>query len=303
MFHLTRNELAYLKPLFHTIINPLGIFTSLTAPVIGNEAESLAQKGVMIQGALTPLAAATLAVVSNPQVVAQVSLFNGPLAIDKFAYRQGSTFALLEVTDEGFYLSAPKGWESTLELYAQFLGNSTMKSTSINYTMTYEEATTFLALFDIERMRGLSILQGRSDEGTGASAKAVAAFLLDPVEGSLVSLMTASGLPASINAQTSLTSLSEKGIVKFGSDVYGLSGESLMLARRFLAVQSGITINLLQTAAQAVANATTVMLSASPIDIITISMTNEGIELLAISAADALRIIEEALSCPVILQR
>ncbi|NLG10925.1 MAG: hypothetical protein GX562_05295 [Coriobacteriaceae bacterium] len=302
MFLVTRNELAYLKSLFHSI-NPLGIFTSLSTEVTGNEAESLTQKGVISNGTLTPLAAATLAIVSNPQVVAQVSLFNGPLSIDKFAYRQGSTFALLEVMDEGLNILAPNGWEDTVELYAQFLGNSTMKSTAITYTMTYEEATTFLALFDIERMRGLSALQGRSEEAVGASVKAVAAFLLDPVEGSLVSLMTASGLPVSVEAQTALTSLVERGIVEAEKETYSLSEETLMLSRRFLAVQSGITLNLLQTAAQAIANATTVILAASPIDIISISMTNEGVEILAISAADALQIIEEVLSCPVILAR
>ena len=302
MFLVTRNDLAYRKPLFHSI-NPLGIFTSLSTEVTGNEAESLTQKGVISNGTITPLAAATLAIVSNPQVVAQVSLFNGPLSIDKFAYRQGSTFALLEVMDEGLNILAPNGWEDTVELYAQFLGNSTMKSTAITYTMTYEEATTFLALFDIERMRGLSALQGRSEEAVGASVKAVAAFLLDPVEGSLVSLMTASGLPVSVEAQTALTSLVERGIVEAEKETYSLSEETLMLSRRFLAVQSGITLNLLQTAAQAIANATTVILAASPIDIISISMTNEGVEILAISAADALQIIEEVLSCPVILAR
>ena len=247
MFLVTRNELAYLKSLFHSI-NPLGIFTSLSTEVTGNEAESLTQKGVISNGTLTPLAAATLAIVSNPQVVAQVSLFNGPLSIDKFAYRQGSTFALLEVMDEGLNILAPNGWEDTVELYAQFLGNSTMKSTAITYTMTYEEATTFLALFDIERMRGLSALQGRSEEAVGASVKAVAAFLLDSVEGSLVSLMTASGLPVSVEAQTALTSLVERGIVEAEKETYSLSEETLMLSRRFLAVQSGITLNLLQTA-------------------------------------------------------
>ena len=167
--------------------------------------------------------------------------------------------------------------------------------------MTYEEATAFLALFDIERMRGLSALQGRSEEAVGASAKAVAAFLLDPVEGSLVSLMTASGLPASVNAQAALSSLAEAGKIEFENELYSLSEETLMLARRFLAVQSGITLNLLQTAAQAVANATTILLAASPIDIISISMTNEGVEILAISAEDALQIIEAVLNCPVIL--
>lgn len=302
MFQLTRNELAHLKPLFNSI-NPLGIFTSLIATANGTETESLTQKGVLSGGTLTPLAAATLAVVSNPQVVAQVSLFNGPLSIDKFAYRQGSTFALLEITDEGYDLSAPNGWEDTVELYAQFLGKSSMRSTAINYSMTYEEATTFLALFDIERMRGLSALQGRSDEAVGASAQAVAAFLLDPVEGSLVSLMTASGLSASVSAQAALASLVEKGIVESEEDTYSLFEETLMLARRFLAVQSGITLNLLQTAAQAIANASTIVLSASPIDIITISMTNGGVEIVATSAADALQIIEKALSCPVILER
>lgn len=300
MFLVTRNELAYLKPLFHSI-NPLGIFTSLSTDVTGNEAESLTQKGVISNGTLTPLAAATLAIVSNPQVVARISLFNGPLSIDRFAYRQGSTFALLEVMDESLNILAPNGWEDTVELYEQFLGNSTMKSTSITYTMTYEEATAFLALFDIERMRGLSALQGRSEEAVGASAKAVAAFLLDPVEGSLVSLMTASGLPASVNAQAALSSLAEAGKIEFENELYSLSEETLMLARRFLAVQSGITLNLLQTAAQAVANATTILLAASPIDIISISMTNEGVEILAISAEDALQIIEAVLNCPVIL--
>ena len=300
MFLLTRNELAYLTPLFQQA-NPLGLFTATAEVAGGNEAESLTEKGVLQNGSPSTLAAVIFAIAANPDVVARVALYNGALTLEKYVYRQGSGFALLEAAEEGLHLSAPNNWDAAVGEYAQFIGSSATQSTLLNFDMGMEEATTFFALFDIERMRALNALLGHVEDAPGASAKAIAAAVVNPVEGSLVSLLTGNGLPSSVKTEAALASLAEKGILETEDGSYSLTEEALTLARRFVAVQTGITLDLLQPTADSIANATTIVLSASPIDAIAVSLTCDGVGVVSLSAASILAMLEETFACPEIL--
>lgn len=74
--------------------------------------------------------------------------------------------------------------------YAQFLGGSASLATSLDLDLDPMQATAFFALFDIERTRVLNALLGHSDDSVGASTKAVAAAVVNPLDGGLVCLLT-----------------------------------------------------------------------------------------------------------------
>lgn len=300
MFPLTRNELACLAPFFPQT-NPLGLFASHANVVLGTETQSLTEKGVLVNGSVAPLAAGLLITAANPDVVARVALFNGPLSLEKIVYRQGPNLALLEMTERSLQLSAPRGWDDAVSEYAQFLGGSASHSTSLDLDLDPMQATAFFALFDIERTRVLNALLGHSDDSVGASTKAVAAAVVNPLDGGLVCLLTESELPSSINTEAALASLAAAGVLESENGTYLLSEEALTLARRFVVVQTGITLDLLQPTPQGIANATTFVLSASPLDALTVCLTGDRVQIVALSAASILTMLEQTMSCPSIV--
>lgn len=300
MILLSKKEISFLAPMFPRG-NPLGLFTAPAERAEETEAEALGRKGVLQNGALSARAAALFSAAADPEAVARAALFNGPAMLEKYVYRRGKAFTLLETTAEGLRFSDRDGWEDLLDEYLQFLGGSSLQSAALSLVLTPDEALAYFALFDIERMRALRACMGQVDDSTGAAAVDVTAAASAPAPGSVVALLTDSGFAPPEDCASALETLVKKKALGKERGAYLLPEEGLMLARRFLAVQTGITLDLMQPHDGRVACATALLLSASPIDHLAVSIGSDEVGVTAVSAAGMLNILGSVLACPPIV--
>lgn len=301
MMLLTKKEISYLAPMFpHS--NPLGLFTAPSEHAEGIEAAALESKGVLQNGVLSAQAASLFAAAAEPEAASRVVLFNGPVMMEKFVYRMGKAYTLLETTSEGLRFSDQDRWDGLLAEYAQFLGGSSLQSAAFSLVLTPVETLAYFTLFDIERMRVMHACLGQSDDMQGASAVDVTTAASEPVQGSIVALLLSGGFSPSDDYASALETLVKKNVLRKESGTYLLPEENLMFARRFLLVQTGITLDLMQPHDGQVACATTLVLSASPIDHLEVSIGPDEVSISTVSAAGMLNMLGNALACPQIVQ-
>lgn len=296
---LTKSELSFLSKTYKNT-NPLNLFSNSGAELRGGEQKALEDKGILVEGVPSPEAQKVFAAAANPRRCTRLVLKDGTYFIEKYAYKAGGAYTLVE-NDGGEVIFSPiQQLDEALFQLSQWVGMSDLKTFDLGATLSNNELLVFLALADIRREKELLSYLGNEADNPISFAQ-IRGQLESPRPGSLTRILTGNyqyHVPYAEGTETILNQLISKKIVAFQAG-YSLIGKYEEFAKNFLILQTIVmleTFNL--TDNNEIAGAGVLCVWAGMKEIISIVFREEAAEISSVSGRQLLKMIEDFLNCP-----
>lgn len=299
---LTKKELSFLAKTFSTS-NPLSLFSSIKAPLQGDEQNTLEKKGVLAGGKPTQEAHKLLGTVANPRRCTRLVLKDGSYFIEKYAYKADEGFALAENSGGEIIFSPLQKLDEAMFQLSQWVGMSDLKTFDLGTILPSGELLVLLAMVDIRRANVLLSYLGREAKSEISFAQ-IRQQLDKPEPGSLTRILTGNynySVPKIEDTKGILDQLTTKKIVAFNAG-YSLLGQYEEFAKSFLIPQSVVmleTFNL--TEKNEIAGAGVLCVCAGMREIVSIVFREGEAEIASISGRQLLKMMENFLNCPDVL--
>jgi hypothetical protein len=302
---LTTKELAFLAKEFpeQTVI---GLFSNINQTPDGTEEKSLTQKGVLTGGRLTAEAKAILEVVAGAKKCTRLIVKNSFIYVEKYTYKANGRLVLAE-NDAGdmVFTAAEDLTKAVLEI-AELVGMSKLKTADIEVLAAADEIMTLLALIDISRKNALLTYVGQELPGSAISLAEIQNQLAAPAPNSLVQMLKINSNYIEPKAEAVcdiLKKLAVRGCVGLKEDGYILTDQYDLFAKSFLIPETVVLIesfHINQDNEIVIAGA--LGLSAGINDLVSFLFDGGQIEISSLSAFQMLRIIENFMQCPEIVE-
>ncbi|MDD2401448.1 MAG: hypothetical protein PHI90_03910 [Clostridia bacterium] len=300
---LNKKELSFLSKIFPQT-NSLSLFSSITVPLQGDEQKTLEEKGVLAGEKLTQEASNLFGTVANPRRCTRLVLKDGSYLIEKYAYKSDEGFVLAENSGSEIIFSAAQKLDEAMFQLSQWIGMSDLKTFDMETLLTSGELLVFLALVDIRRANVLLSYLGR-EEKSEISFTQVRQQLDKPEPGSLTRILIGNynySIPQIEDTKEILDQLVTKKIVTFNVG-YSLIDQYEEFAKKFLISQTVVmleTFNL--TEKNEIAGAGVLCVCAGMREIVSIVFREGEAEIASISGRQLLKMMEDFLNCPDVLQ-
>ncbi|PKM85256.1 MAG: hypothetical protein CVU86_03060 [Firmicutes bacterium HGW-Firmicutes-11] len=293
------NEIAYLADRFPQATT-ISLFQTTRAATNGNEAATLAAKGVLEDGVIAAAARPVLEILADAKQAARLIVRDGLTVLEAYAYRLGETIALVENQGEDIDISLPEDFSHIGYDVSQYIGTSARKTTGIEVLLPEEEAMTLLALIDVYRHWTLRSYLGEEVADT---------VLLEDIQrqaaatgdSSLTDLFRISfGYEAPEENQISrvLDTLVKKEIVT-KEDGYRLRPEYALFAKSFLVPATSLLVESFSIDAEGqLVIGGGLGLTAGVCDHVFFLVDAEEVELKAVAGLEMMQTIEGFLACP-----
>ncbi len=297
---LTANEIAFLSGKYSER-TPLSLFANIAAQQDGSEAKSLAQKGVLANGALSPQAKEMLDIAASADRCARVVLKDSFCVLEKYAYRAGERVLLVENDVGDLLFSVPESWSKTMSEFSEFIGVSRIKNASFEIMLPADRMMVLLALIDLSRKRALNAYLGHQVADASITYDDIVRHLQEPGANSFVNMLRTNynyDVPETEDVKTFLDELAGRGCIKSGNG-YLLEGKYAVFANSFLIPETVVTMEAFSIDREGrIITGAALGVSAGVKDIVSFIFVPEGIELSSISGMQLLQMIENFLNCP-----
>lgn len=300
---LNKKEMSFLAKIFFNS-NPLSLFSGTDNQLKGDEQNTLEKKGVLVGGKLTPEAIKLLSTAGNPQCCTRLVLKDGAYFIEKYAYKSGDAYTLAE-NDAGEVQLSPQGkLDEALFQLSQWIGMSDLKTFDLKTVLLGSELLVLLAMVDIRRANELLSYLGKETKKEISFAQ-IRQQLDQPDRGSLTRILTGNynySVPKIEDTKGILDQLITKKIAVF-NEGYSLLGPYEELAEKFLIPQTVVmleTFNLTEN--NEIVGAGVLCVCAGMREIVSIVFREGAVELASISGRQLLKMMEDFLNCPDVLQ-
>ncbi|MGE4272783.1 MAG: hypothetical protein ACRKFN_13660 [Desulfitobacterium sp.] len=300
---LNKKEMSFLAKTFSDS-NPLGLFSGIDIQLKGDEQNTLEKKGVLAGEKPTPEAAKLLSAAGNPQRCTRLVLKDGAYFIEKYAYKSGDAYALAENDGGEVLLSPQEKLDESLFQLSQWIGMSDLRTFDLNTVLSGDELVVLLAMVDIRRTNVLLTYLGRETKKEISFAQ-IRQQLDQPERGSLTRILTGNynySVPKTEDTKAILDQLTTKKIVDF-NEGYSLLGPYEELAEKFLVPQTVVMLETFnQTEKKEIVGAGVLCVCAGMREMISLVFREGAVELASISGRQLLRMMEDFLNCPDVLQ-
>ena len=313
---LTVKEMVYLSERFADA-TPISLFSNLSAPLEGNEGMSLQAKGVLTaSGDLAEGAQELLQAAAGAKRSARLVLKDSFAILEKYTYYVEGGKLLLAENDAGdLEFSLQEDVVSVLGELSQLLGASVVKTTGLQVMLSPQAMLILLVVMDQYRFSGLkAYLDPGVTIGGPVTTEGLMQSLQGLAEGSAHNASERNSLAGMLLKQyrvaspdqselaASLEALVQKGCLEKLEGGYVLTPDYGTFALNFLIPDTLALIESFNVDHKnQVIGASGLLIAAGLKDLAYFLFPEEGIELSAVSGAQALKIIEGHLNCPLIL--
>ncbi len=299
---LTKNELSFLLKTYDNK-NPLNLFASVSAPLQGDELETLEKKGILKGGKPTQESHELLSTAADPRRCTRLVLRDGTYFIEKYAYKTEKGFALTENSEGEIVFSPPQKLDEALFQLSQWVGMSDLKTFDLEVKLSDGETLVFFAIVDIRRAGVLRSYLGQEGEREITFSQ-IRGQLDNPQPGSLTSILTGNynfSIPSKENTKAILDQLTAKKIVDLHKG-YFLVGPYEEFASKFLIPQTVIMLETFNLVGEdEIAGAGVLCICAGMKEIMAIVFREGAVEITSISGRQLLKMMEDFLNCPDVL--
>lgn len=207
---------------------------------------------------------------------------------------------------DGVTVQAPAPVEAIVDAVGQYFGTSTLRAVPFSVELQASAAWLFAAAVDLERRRTFVALSGTAEAGPAAFDAPTLAHALErsaPDFHSLTSFVAAAmGRPPGLDAwavEAAFRALLGAGLVAGGAAGYGLTGDSLELARRFLLPEVMLRVQLARALATGELERSTLwFVQAGVHDVLMAEVAADTLSLRTLSAASALEAVRQLAEDP-----
>jgi hypothetical protein len=189
----------------------------------------------------------------KPERFARIRLISGPIAIEQVIYSCGPSGEQVSITPdvEGLLVRYPAPVFVLLSAFMEYLGSSTLVSSSLNMKVDGNTALVFAGLIDLHRRR-LLLDRGAmrsSQRGYYSSGDILQGIRFTPSDGQwlVTAIKKFVGEEVSLgekDVEQSLSKLEQLQLVKLADDAYTLEGEALALGNSFLIISQALHLEL-----------------------------------------------------------
>ena len=304
---LTPSEVTFLAGSFAKT-NPLSPFVNNKKAPLGNEAQTLEEKGIFKDGRLSQEATDILLPLSTPERSARMVLQKPFGMFEKYTYLSAGKLTCAEnynAGEENFFSVTPLEGDSqaVVDVLDDFISHSRIKNADINITLPPAEAVTLMACVDMCRVKAIgTYLTAQSIEMT-FTAEEVAAQMASPFINGLCGSLAANfgvEMPQPSTVGALLVFLEQKGcIIPRGEGVYTLAPEYRNFAGGFMFYDSLLLLEAFEIISESrIATSMELCFLSGLHDNISFSVSAEGIVIAVLSGAELRARLKETMDCP-----
>ena len=236
---------------------------------------------------------------------------SGGADVDEFVVYRASSGATASLINRGgeFELESPAPTDVFMAITAQLIGSSALRSVEFDVELSGMETVVLAAVIDLQRKASLAAITQEKDPGAVALDVASIASACSTRTGRnqwlatvMLELAESDGVPAD-RVPSALAALSSRGLLGGGPAAYHLLGNALLLAQRFLIIDSALTLTGGFAGADgSVSVAGFTCLQAGVHDLLYVETAEDSAELRCESAAAVLDYVSAFLDDPTVLQ-
>ncbi len=301
---LNKKEMSFLAKTYPSA-NPLSLFSSIdeATELRGDEENTLEKAGVLTGGELTEDSDKLLSAVREPQRCSRLVLKDGAYFIEKYGYKLGDDYTLVENDGGEMLISPQENLDEALFQLSQWVGMSNLKTFDLETVLSGDELLVLLAIVDIHRTNALLSYLGRETKKAISFAQ-IRSQLDQPEPGSLTRILTGNynySVPKIEDTKEILNQLVAKQIIVF-NEAYSLLGSYEEFAEKFLIPQTVVMLEAFNlTEEKEIVGAGVLCVCAGMREIITIVFKDGAVEFASISGRQLLKMMEDFLKCPDVL--
>ncbi len=212
---ITTKEAAFLGELFKEK-TPISLLSNIQVNKDGSEKETLTEKGILVDGALSEDAKELLEIMAKADKSARLVLQDNFAFLEKYVYRLGDKYVLAE--NDGGYISIYPllSFENITFEVAEFTGMSLLKTVDIELELPPGEMFTLLSLIDHYRINTLLYHGNKEEIKQAFTLKDILKGLESPERNGLVKLLANNygyTVPKKEEIENILETLRKKGLI------------------------------------------------------------------------------------------
>ena len=241
---ITIKEAAYLAELVEDK-SAVSLLSNIAVEKDGSEEESLAAKGILVDGALSDSAAEALQVLAQAKISARIILQDSFVFLEKYVYRHEDKFLMVENDGGELGLYPLVDFDAVTFELAEFIGLSQLKTTDVEIELPPSEMLTLMSLFDLYRINTLLYYGGQGELKTKFDLKEIEEGLEKPEKNGLVKILTKHyGYQAdeAVKTADSLKALRKKKLINKDN---GLNDDLEIFARNLLIPSALLLVELI----------------------------------------------------------
>ncbi|MEA4920099.1 MAG: hypothetical protein VB078_04180 [Clostridiaceae bacterium] len=301
---LSPSEITYLASCFEKT-NPLSPFVNNKKDLLGSEADTLTEKGILNGGVLTQEAAELLFPLSRPERCSRMILQKPFCLLEKYTYLNSGRLTLAESDGQGLVITALEGDSSAvIDVLDDFCPGSSIKNSGIHITLPPTQAIVLLACIDFCRVKALgAYLSGQGADMTFTSSDIASQLESGFINGLVYGLSGNCGvkLPENATVPSLMVILEQQGVIAPSGEkgIYALTPDYRLFASNFLIYDSLMLLEAFElTGENKMAASMDLCFCCGMHDIIAFSATPEGFEITSLSGAELRSRMKDTLDCP-----
>lgn len=297
---LSTQEIAFLSR-YYTEKTQLSLFANLNTSLDGTEEKSLAEKGVLKDGILSPKAKEILDILAVARRSSRIVLKDSSCVVEKYAYRIDDEIVLVENDSGDLLFSIPQDLSKTISEISEFTGMSRIKTANAEALLPSEELVVLLSMVDLFRKNALNSYLDNSKIKPDVQFLDIVKQLDQPMPNSIVQMLKKNynySVPNAERTKDILEKLIERNYV-INKKGYELNDEYAVFASNFLIPETIVMMEMFNlNMKDEVVGASALCVCAGIKDIVAFIFSSDEIELSSISGMQLLQMTENFLSCP-----
>lgn len=300
---LTKNEISFLS---NQILenNKIGFFSNVNYNLDGTEESTLKQKGIYKDGKISEKDYEILKIVAKPEKCTRLILKDKEFLVEKYAYKSKNTVVLAENDNGDMIFDTLDSFNNIILELSEFTGMSNIKTSDIDVLLSDDEMFVMLAIVDIYRKKTMHNYWGQVEEYIAGLAE-IREMIDNPIQNGLLKMLVNNynySVPKIEIIEKILEKLVARKIVEF-SNAYTLTKEYEAFAINFLIPETVVmleTFNINEK--EEIAIAGILCVCAGLHDVVSFVFMDGEIQITSITGSYMLKIIENFLNCPNILE-
>ncbi|BEP28012.1 hypothetical protein [Helicovermis profundi] len=297
----TINELSFISKQYDTL-SDLSFFRNVKAELQGSEEKTLNEKGVIKNGKLTEPINTIFDVLAKADKSARFVMKMTNAIMEKGVYSKDDKRILVENMQGEIVLTMyDDKSESVRQEIAEQTGMSIQKNSVIDILVSIEDVLLITNLVDW--LRKMTLLEYSSDIDIPVlSVDKFKDYLKKPMRNSLAkiiaSLYELSPI-SSENIEDKLKKLEQNNFIEIKNNEISISQPLVDFGMSFLIPETQIVLETFDGSTSGpIITASSVIIGATPKDILSLTATDEGMEMSTMSSGELLRQIDAYLKCP-----
>lgn len=295
---ITIKEAAYLADLIEDK-SAVSLLSNISVEKDGSEVDSLTEKDILVDGALSAGAEELLQVLAQAKMSARLVLQDSFVFLEKYVFKHEDKYLIAENDqgDLGIYPLADFD-AVTFEL-AEFLGHSQLKTTDVDIELPVAEMLVLMSLVDLYRVNTLLYHGGVGELKTKFELGEIEEGLKNPEKNGLVKVLSnhyGYQVPPADKIADTLKELQKKELIDKDN---GLEEELEFLARSLLIPSALLLVELISEEEDGEIFVDSGMAVAAGVkDIGYFIFGSDIIGLKSLSAAELLEVVKTYIQCP-----